>query len=143
LKKNYRDYCLALIGLALLVAGLIIVKANILPQGFLRALPYVCIGIGCGVFGHGTGNIIGRRAVKTSRQLQKQIQIDTNDERNVAISNKAKAKAYDMMIFVFGSLMFSLALMGVDLTALLLLVFAYLFVAFYGAYFRNKYDKEM
>ena len=56
---------------------------------------------------------------------------------------RAKAKAYDMMTFVLGALMLSFALMGVELTAVLLLVFAYLFVHSYAVYYRFKYDKEM
>lgn len=28
------------------------------------ALPYICIGVGCGAFGHGMGNIISKRALK-------------------------------------------------------------------------------
>ena len=39
--------------------------------------------------------------------------------------------------------MVSFALMGVDMSALLLLVFAYLFVHGFGIYYRIKFDKEM
>ncbi|MFK7697603.1 hypothetical protein ACI5FR_32875, partial [Paenibacillus sp. HJGM_3] len=59
------------------------------------------------------------------------------------IANRGKAKAYDMMVFVFGALILALALMGVDLTVVLLLVFAYLFTIGYGTYYRFKYYKEM
>ncbi|HYF75143.1 MAG TPA: hypothetical protein VD757_01040, partial [Candidatus Nitrosocosmicus sp.] len=75
--------------------------------------------------------------------IEKQLEIDRHDERNIAIGNRAKAKAYDMMIYVFGALLLAFALMDVDMTALLLLVFAYLFVVGYGIYYRIKYDKEM
>ena len=75
--------------------------------------------------------------------LQKKLTIEENDERNIAISNKAKGKAFDMMTYVYGALMVSFALMGVDMSALLLLVFAYLFVHGFGIYYRIKFDKEM
>lgn len=143
MKGKKSDYAITAIGLVLAAAGLFWVKSLVNPQGFLLALPYVCIGIGCGVFGHGMGNIISHKAIKTNPDLQKQIEIDKNDERNVAISNRAKAKAYDLMTFVFGALMMIFALMGVDVIAVLLLVFAYLFVQGYGIYYRCKYDKEM
>lgn len=39
--------------------------------------------------------------------------------------------------------MVAFALMGVDMIAVLLLVFVYLFVQGYAVYFRCKYDKEM
>lgn len=109
----------------------------------MNALPYVCIGVGSGIFGHGMGNVIGRQAIKNSPDIQRQIAIDQRDERNIAISNRSKAKSYDLMIFVFGALMLSFALMGVDITAVLLLVFSYLLVIGYGVYYRFKYEKEM
>lgn len=64
MKNSVKDYCIVIIGLILFVAGLIIVKTFSEPQGVMRALPYVCIGIGCGIFGQGMGNIISRKAVK-------------------------------------------------------------------------------
>lgn len=143
MKNSVKDYCIAIIGLVLFVAGLIFVKTFLEPQGVMRALPYVCIGIGCGIFGQGMGNIISRKALKNNPVIHKQIEIENKDERNIAIANRAKAKSYDMMVFVFGALMVSFALMGVEMITLLLLVFAYLFVIFYGVYYRFQYDKEM
>ena len=61
----------------------------------------------------------------------------------ICVGLQSKARAYDMMIFVFGALMISLALMKVDLSAVLLLVFAYLFVIGYGIYWRSRLEKEM
>ncbi|MBP3542672.1 MAG: hypothetical protein J6J86_00430 [Lachnospiraceae bacterium] len=143
MKKKTSDYVAVVIGVALLFTGLYLWKSIVHAQGTAFPLPYVCIGLGCGIFGHGMGNIISRRSLKNHPEMQKQIDIETNDERNITISNQAKAKAYDMMIFVFGALMVSFAIMNVDLTAILLLVAAYLFVVGYGIYFRCKYDKEM
>ena len=113
--KNIVDYISTTIGVILLVAGLLLVKTLVNPQGILRALPYVFVGLGCGAFGHGMGNIISRKTLKNSPDVQKQIEIDRNDERNITIANRAKAKAYDMMTFVFGALMLSFALMGIDM----------------------------
>ena len=59
------------------------------------------------------------------------------------VSIKAKGKAFDMMTYIFGALMVSFALMDVDMTPLLLLVFAYLFVHGFSIYYRMKFDKEM
>jgi hypothetical protein len=111
--------------------------------GVLRSLPYVLIGLGCGSFGHGTGELIGRLALKNSPDVARKAEIEKNDERYIAVASRAKAKAFDIMIFVFGALMLAFALMGVDLAATLLLVAAYLFVVGCGIYYRCKYDKEM
>ncbi len=143
MKKNTWNYFLTIAGLLLLGAGLYLARTIIEPQGVMRALPYVFIGVGCGIFGQGMGEIISRRAIKNNPDIQKRMDIEKNDERNMAIANRAKAKAYDMMIFVFGALMIAYALMGIDLVQVLLLVFAYLFVIGYGIYYRFKFDKEM
>lgn len=142
-KKNHRDDYAALGGILLLALGLILLKTGAMAEGALRALPYICIGLGCGIFGQGMGNIIGARALKNDPDRMKQIEVEQKDERNVAIANRAKAKAYDMMIFVFGALLVTFALMNVDLVVILLLAFTYLFIVFYSVYFRAKYEKEM
>ncbi len=109
----------------------------------MRALPYVFVGVGSGIWGHGMGEMIRQKALKKNPDLEKKIKIEINDERNVVIGNLAKAKAYDMMIFLFAVLMITFTLMGIDMIAILLLVFAYLFVIGYSIYYRYKFDKEM
>ena len=143
MKKNQLQTALGILGFALLAAGLYLAKTTDATTGIMRALPYVCIGIGCGLFGQGMGGVIERSVLKKHPELIKQKQIEVNDERNQEISNRAKAKAYDMMVFVFGALMVALALMGVDLIVVLLLVFAYLFVVGSGVYYRVKFEKEL
>lgn len=141
-KKNF-NYLIAVVGLLLLATGLILLKVIVNPQGILLVVPYICIGLGCGAFGHGVGDIVNNRVAKNNPQLQKQMEIDKNDERNIAIANQAKAKAYDIMLYVFGALMVAFALMSVDMVAVLLLVAAYLFVVGFFIYYLNKYHKEM
>lgn len=143
MKKNISSYLLTILGLLLLGAGLYLIKMISNPQGIMQALPYVCVGIGCGIFGQGMGNIISNKIIKSNPGAEKQLEIDRNDERNLAVGNRAKAKAFDMMTYVFGSLSLIFALMGVDMIAVLLLVFSYLFVIGCGVYYRLKYEKEM
>lgn len=143
MKAKITEYSVTIIGLLLLAAELCLLKMNGTPQGIMFALPYVCIGIGCGLFGQGMGNIISERAVRSNPEIQKKLEIEKNDERNIAIANRAKGKAYDMMTFVYGALMVSFALMGIDMIAVLLLVFAYLLVHGFALYYRFKFDKEM
>ncbi len=143
MSKSIKDYMIVLIGLVILAGGLVSLKIVAEPQGIMLTLPYICVGVGCGIFGHGMGSILSRKALKNHPEVQKQMEIEAKDERNMAIANQAKARAYDMMVFVFGALMLSFALMNVDLKALLLLVFAYLFVIGYGVYYRFRIEKEM
>ncbi|MEQ2526151.1 hypothetical protein EKG37_05005 [Robertmurraya yapensis] len=143
MKKTTSLYFLTVIGVGLLVSGVYFIKTMEDPQGMLRVLPYISFGLGCVIFGHGIGEIIVRQAMKKDPAAAKQLEIDKKDERNLAIANLAKAKAYDMMFFVFGALILGFSLMGIDLIVLLLLVFAYLFIVVYSTYYRFKYNKEM
>jgi hypothetical protein len=143
MKKTNSIYFLTAVGVALLVGGLYFIKTVEDPHGLLRALPFICFGLGSSIFGHGMGEIILRSAMKKNPAAAKQLEIDQKDERNLAIANRAKAKAYDMMVFVFGALILSLALMSIDLLLLFLLVFVYMFFVGYNTYYRFKYFKEM
>lgn len=143
MNQEKKDYATILIGAGLLALGLFLIKEISNPKGVMLALPYICVGLGCGVFGHGMGNSISHKVMKKNPEIERQLNIKKNDERNIEIANRAKAKAFDLMTFIFGALMLSFALMGIELVATLLLVFVYLLVQGYAIYYRCKYDKEM
>lgn len=143
MNKTISFYILTVVGVGLLAGCVYFIKTIEDPKGMLRVLPYIGFGLGCVIFGHGIGEIINRHAMKSNPTAAKQLEIDRKDERNLAIINRAKAKAYDMMVFVFGALIFAFSLMGTDLIVVLLLVFAYLFILVYCSYYRFKYFKEM
>ncbi|MDD3919818.1 MAG: hypothetical protein PHO41_01380, partial [Eubacteriales bacterium] len=73
-------YTLTVFGFTLVVVGLCALSSGGEAQGVLRVLPYFCIGIGCGAFGHGLGALLSHRAVKGAQSLQKQIEIEQKDE---------------------------------------------------------------
>jgi hypothetical protein len=143
MKKRVGMYVCAITGIVLLILGLVILKTIEEPEGIIRVLPYICIGVGCGLFGHGMGEIASCRLLKNSPEIIKQIEIEKNDERNVVLAARSKAKAFDMMTFVYGALMLSFALMQVELAAVLLLVAAYLFVEVYAIFCRFRLEREM
>lgn len=143
MKSKTVKYATIALSLLLLAAGLFLVKTTVDPQGIMASLPYVAIGIGAGLFGHGMSEVILARAIGQDPDLQKRLEIEKNDERNIAIANRAKGKAFDMMTYIFGALMLSFALMNVDMVPLLLLVFAYLLVHGFSIYYRIQYEKEM
>ena len=132
-----------LLGLALLAAGVILLLMIPDPQGVMQALPYVCIGLGCGLFGHSMDGILISRAVKNSPDLKKRMDVEARDERNVMLVSRAKAKAFDGMLYLFGALLLAFALMGVQTAAVLLLAATYLLVLGLGAYYRVKLEKEL
>ena len=143
MKKNVINTLTLVVGLALLGAGLYLVKTVFAPTGVMLALPYVFIGLGCGMFGQGVSGFVNRAVLKKNPEIVKQQEIEQKDERNQEIANRAKAKAYDATVFVFGALMVAFALMGMDLVPVLLLVGAYLYVVGVGLYYRCKLEKEL
>ena len=141
--KKKKDYFLVVIGIVLTIIGVYLINTLELPSEFMLPLAYISIGGGCGMFGHGIGSIISRTLIKKHPEIEKQISIEIKDERNLLIGYRAKAKAYDFMTYLFGTIMLVFALMQIDLAAILLLVFSYLLVQGYAIYYRIKYDKEM
>lgn len=143
MKKHGLQFVLGIFGLVLLALGLYLAKTTDAAAGIMRTLPYIMVGVGCGLFGQGMGGAIERSVYKKHPDQQKMKETEVKDERNQEISNRAKAKVYDAMVFIFGALMLSLTLMNVDVAAVLLLVFAYLFVVGIGIYYRIKLQKEL
>ena len=142
MSRENRHYVFAGVGVLFFIAGCVLLLMISNPQGVWQVLPYICIGAGCGAFGYSAGEIATDRACAKDPQLRKQMEIEKNDERNIAIANQAKAKAYDAMLYVFGALMLAFALMNVDMLPILLLVAGYLLVVGIFIFYLNKYQKE-
>lgn len=132
-----------IMGFALLAFGAVLAKLSRETQGLMQTLPYLCIGIGAGIFGHYMGAVITLYSKKKDPLLAKKIEIEEKDERNITINNKAKAKAYDITIFVFGVLIFAFAFIQIDLGILLSIIASYLFVNISYFFYITKYSKEM
>ena len=131
------------IGVFLILLGFVLLKTVSASQGFFAVLPYICLGFGCGAFGHGIGDLVNICTLKKYPKLKKQAEIEEKDERNIAVSNRAKGKAYDLMLYLFGALMIIFVLMDADLSVILLLVASYLIVTGVFIYYLVKYQKEM
>ena len=141
--KQAKNIGLSLLGFVLIGAGIYMIRTVPDPQGIMRALPFLLVGVGCGSFGHGLGDLLAKKAVQSDPAMARQLEIAQTDERNVMIGSMAKAKGYDMMTYVFGALMVAFALMGAPWTVIIPMVIAYLFVHGYAIYFRVKLEKEM
>lgn len=119
-----RNWIMAAGGLTMLVTGVILAKLE-LPRN-METLGYVLLGLGCGIFGGGTGGVLSDWAVKKDPEAARLVQIAEKDERNVLLADQAKARAFDGMLSIFGALMLVFVLMQVELRGILLLVAAYL-----------------
>lgn len=137
--KIVRPYDLLLIlGIGLFCIGGFVLKAE-----ELKAISGILIGIGAGLFGMSLGRILQMRIEDKDPTYRHKMDIEKKDERNVTISDKAKAKAFDFMSVAFGILMLIYILIQANLLILLLVVAAYLLVHVVYFVYANKYSKEM
>jgi len=143
MKRDRKEIVWIVVGVVLWGIAVLLLRQNPGNSGFWRALPYVCLGVGAGLLGQGIGQMVQRKALQSDPELARQQEIEAGDERNIQLAQRAKAKAFDLMVFVFSALLLVFALMGVEMTALLLLVAAYLLVQGYAVYCRIKLEKEM
>jgi hypothetical protein len=122
-----------------------LVLIKLLPDvdGILKTFPYICVGLGSGLLGSNLGTAIKNRVALKNPQIAKQVEIEEKDERNRAISDRAKAKAYELMLYTYSAILLAFALMGVELYVVLTLVAVYLFIVSTNAYYLIKYHKEM
>ena len=140
--KKIRNILFIIIGIVLFGIGFFLLRTGAANNGFLQTLPYLLIGVGCGIFGYGSGDLLSQLALSKDPALAKEIEIMSEDERNQALGNMAKAKGYNLMTYLLAALMLAFALMQVSFTVLIPLVIAYLFIQFYTVYCRIKLEKE-
>lgn len=140
--KKMKDIIISIIGVLLFIVGFYLIRTVAEPQGIMKTIPFLLIGVGCGAFGHGIGEFFSKLAIKKDPKLAKQMEIDQKDERNIMISNMSKAKGYDIMCYVFAALMLAYALMGASMEVIIPFVIAYVFVQLYTIYILVKKQKE-
>ena len=143
MKGKVGKAAVVVLGAGAAAVGFVVQLTTASYGSFLWVLSAVLIGLGCGAFGHGLGDLLSQRALKDAPELARRLEIEATDERNVALANAAKAKAFDQMLYIFGALMLAFVLMQIELAAILLLVAAYLFIVGCSIYYRSKYEKEM
>ena len=129
-KRRRQGWMLFLAGLLLLAGAWLLLK--LLPgldTTPWRAVPFLCLGVGCGLFGGGTGELLAVQAMKKHPELQKQNEIAERDERNVAIGNLAATRAFTLfsvlvpvtalMLWVLGqvTLVGMLVFVGIEVVA--------------------------
>jgi len=104
----------SVLGLVMLTTGLLLPKLRD-AQGVMLTLPYILVGVGSGIFGSFLGTAIRSYSLKKNPAAARQASIEERDERNIAINDKAKARAYDMTMTAFPALILAFALMRPDM----------------------------
>lgn len=146
MKKNkdiLKDWAFVFLGVGFLVIGFLIHKNSLGRDQMTTVVPYLFIALGCGVFGHFIGNIMKYYSIKNHEDLMRQLEIEKKDERNILITEKSKAKAYDLMIYLFAALVLIFSLMGVDKLQIVIIVAIYLSIQVYALYWSSKLESKM
>lgn len=140
--KKYKNYLITAAGLIMIIGGAALSNIPFF-QDALKGLPYGLIGIGCGTFGYGFGELYTKHLYRKHPDIEHQDQVNKKDERNITLANAAKAKAFNIMTYVFGVVILAFAFMGISTEIVITLVVAYLFVQIYAVYNRISLEKKL
>lgn len=130
--------------LVMLIIGICCIGASfIFNDATMKPVAGSLIGIGAGLMGISIANLIMKHMERKNPELEKQSQIDYNDERNTMIRNRAKAEAGDITQWLIMGVAYITILISAPLWVTLAVVIVFLIYHFIGIYLMNKYQKEM
>lgn len=132
-----RSVIFILLGAVLLAIGFFAVGDN------LKSVSGFCIGIGLALIVMNIMNLILNHYYKKHPAVKKQSDIELKDERTVAITNQAKAKAFDIMLKILFVIPFIMILFDLPLWMMLSTIALYVFGLSVQMYFAVRYHKEM
>lgn len=142
MKFNLKNIILTIAGFGLLLLG-VTFAIHSLEAGVVTVWPFASIGIGSGLAGAAIGQTLKRRKLATNEEFQEQMQVLQTDERNVVIMNRAKAKAFNISIYLYAALMLAFLLLQIHYIAVLLLTGVYLATIVCYIVFFQRYSKTM
>ena len=134
---------MAIIGIALMLGALSILKINTGISPLMEKILFLVAGIGGGIFGKGVGEYVKQTSMEKDPKYAKEVRIEEKDERFQQIRYKAKASAFDGMNFVFAAGIIAISLMDVHINILILMIVMYLSMTALNIYYMEKYKNEM
>lgn len=142
-KSIIRDVFWLICGFILFMIGIALVRFQIKWDGMLSVISYASFGVGIVLIGNYLGMIFTKIAIKATSVESKRLNTELNDERNITINDKAKARTFDIMFFAYTAMVLAFSIMAVERTVLFTVVAIYLAMVLIKVFFRLKYDKEM
>jgi uncharacterized Tic20 family protein len=139
MKKNQfgTQIMLIILGAVLLIVGIVVIDES------SKTVSGLCVGIGAGLIGMNIANLLIDLYYRKHPEIKKQVDIDARDERSLAITCKAKAKAFDITVILLIVVPFLLILAGSPLWVILATIGVYLFGFCAQIYFTIQLGKEM
>lgn len=129
---------------ALLVLGICCVGASFFfLEEDVKGIGGILIGIGAGLVSMSASHLWMRHFMKKHPERVRQTQIDYNDERNMLIRQRAKARAGDITQWLTMAFAFVTILISAPLWITLAVVAIFVFYTVIGFYYMARYQKEM
>ncbi len=132
---------LFILGIAVGVA--LIILGGILKGEELNSLASVCIGIGAGLFGMFTANLINYRIELKHPEALRKKNIEVNDERNTIIRDKAGTKTNKILMGLICIATLVFALLNVELYITLTMVGLILLEGILYVVYINYFSKRL
>lgn len=129
--------------LLLVLGGLLLTAGVFALTDAPKQVVGLCFGGGAGLIGMTLANGLIARYYYKHPQYKKQSNIDAKDERSVAITHRAKAKAFDLTILLMMLYPFVLILTDAPLWMIFIPIAIYLIGFFFQIGYTIKYGKEM
>ncbi len=136
-------YVCIVIGLVLICAGGGLQFSALASPENMPGLPFVCIGLGCGMLGGAVGNAVKYRTIRKNPELAREIELQGKDERSVLIRQRAAGRAFFLSLLLHSALLLFLALARVQPYITIAFVAAYIAVIIAYVYYLVKYQREM
>ena len=128
----------------LLILGIIMISVSLIfHSDTYKNILGLSLGIGAGLFGMSIAQLYNKHAVEKNPEIAKRTEIELNDERNIAIRDRAKAKAGDITHWLTIIISFLTILIDAPLWVTLAIVIFFLLYDILGIIFVCKYQKEM
>ncbi|AIQ10854.1 hypothetical protein [Paenibacillus durus] len=128
----------------LLVIGILLLAIGLLEVGDMaRNVSGLCIGIGSGLIGMSTANLIMIRYYAKHPALKRRQDIEAGDERSISINNLSKAKAFDITVRAMMLIPFALIFSDLPIWTTFAVIAFYIFSFGIRYYYLVKYSKVM
>jgi len=110
----------------------------------MHILPFALLGVGVGLFFGGLA-MVTTLAIKHGDDFTfaKELDIESNDERNIAISRRAGAAVQHWMLWINFALLIFFAVMQVQLLVIMVFLGVHVFTMLLRLYYKVKFYKEM
>ena len=111
----------------------------------LKMLAGICFGFGSAFFVLGIGNLVGAftAAKFEDQEVIRQKRIEENDERNIRILDRSRAKANQVLVYILSIIILVLGFMNVELYVIILFASLLLVQFVLVIIFSNYYAKRM